>query len=175
MLRSCCLAMLMIILTGCAGVSVTDYADRQPTFDPKTFFNGPLEAQGVVLSRSGVVRRHFTARIDASWDSDGGVLDEAFQWSDGEQQLRFWRFERQAERAYLGRAGDVKGTAEMHYAGNAVNMNYQLLVPLSNGRTIAVTLDDWLYQVDANTLINVTNMTKFGFNVGQVVLTMRKL
>ena len=175
MFRLLCTALLALLLTGCAGVSVNDYADREPTFDPQVFFNGPLEAQGVVFSRSGEVRRHFTATIDASWDQNGGVLDEVFQWSDGERQTRVWRFERSGEGTFIGRAGDVKGTAEMRYAGNAVNMNYRLLVPLSSGRTIAVSMDDWLYQVDANTLINVTDMSKFGFDVGQVVLTMRKL
>lgn len=175
MIRLLCTALVALILTGCAGVSVSDYADREPTFDPLVFFNGPLEAQGVVLSRSGEVRRHFTATIDATWDANGGVLDEVFQWSDGERQTRVWRFERDGERSFVGRAGDVKGSAEMHYAGNAMNMNYRLLVPLSSGRTIAVTMDDWLYQVDDNTLINVTDMSKFGFDVGQVVLTMRKL
>ncbi|WP_199224163.1 DUF3833 domain-containing protein [Saccharospirillum sp. MSK14-1] len=175
MFRLLSVAVLAIMLTGCAGVSVSDYADREPTFDPLVFFNGPLQAQGVVFSRSGEVRRHFTATIDARWNADGGVLDEVFQWSDGERQTRVWRFERDGERSYVGRAGDVKGTAQMRYAGNAVNMNYRLLVPLSSGRTIAVSMDDWLYQVDANTLINVTDMSKFGFDVGQVVLTMRKL
>ena len=76
MFRLLCTALLALLLTGCAGVSVNDYADREPTFDPQVFFNGPLEAQGVVFSRSGEVRRHFTATIDASWDQNGGVLDE---------------------------------------------------------------------------------------------------
>lgn len=168
-------AVAALILTGCAGVSVNDYAGREPSFDPETFFNGPLEAQGVVLSRSGKVRRHFTATIDARWDDNGGVLDEVFQWSDGETQTRLWQFERVGERHYRGSAGDVDGPAQMRYAGNAVNMNYRLQVPLSSGRVISVRMDDWLYQVDADTLINVTEMSKFGFDVGQVVLTMRKL
>lgn len=125
MLRILCITCLAVLLSGCAGVPVNDYAERQPTFDPHYFFNGPLEAQG--------------------------------------------------ERHFQGRAGDVKGSAEMRYAGNAVSMNYRLQVTLSNGRSITVNMNDWLYQVDADTLINVTGMSKFGFDVGQVVLTMRKL
>lgn len=165
----------IVVLSGCAGVSVNDYAGREPNFNPQAFFNGPLEAQGVVFSRSGKVRRHFTATIDAQWDDNGGSLDEVFIWSDGERQTRLWQFERVGERDYRGLAGDVDGSARMRFAGNAVNMNYRLRVPLSSGRVISVKMDDWLYQVDEQTLINVTEMSKFGFDVGRVVLTMRKL
>jgi len=162
-------------LVGCSSVRVSDYQGRDPEFDPEEFFNGTLVAEGVVLSRGGKVNRYFTATIDAQWDKQSGVLDEVFQWNDGERQTRVWRFERVGVRHFQGTAGDVVGTADMRYDGNAVNMEYVLEVPLSNGRTIEVRMDDWLYQTSDNTLINVTEMTKFGFRVGQVVLTMRRL
>lgn len=166
---------VVVLLAGCTSVSVESYSGRDPAFDPQVFFNGPLTAEGVVLSRGGKVNRYFTATIDASWDDRGGRLDEAFQWNDGDTQTRLWRFEKIGDRHYEGRAGDVVGAADMRYAGNAVNMDYVLEVPLSNGRTIQVHMDDWLYQVSDDTLINVTDMTKFGFRVGRVVLTMKRV
>ncbi len=166
--------MLGFMLSGCTGVTVSDYAGREPTFDPVTFFNGTLVAEGVVLSRGGKVNRYFTATIEATWNEDSGTLDEVFQWNDGERQTRVWQFEKVGERHYEGRAGDVVGTAEMRYQGNAVNMEYLLVVPLSNGRTVNIRMDDWLYQTSENTLVNVTEMSKFGFKVGEVVLTMRR-
>lgn len=166
---------VVIALTGCGAVTVGEYEGREPTFDPDVFFNGTLVAEGVVLGRGGKVNRYFTATIDAEWDEDSGVLDEVFLWNDGERQTRVWRFERVGPKHFRGTAGDVVGGAEMRYDGNAVNMTYVLEVPLSSGRTVTVKMDDWLYQTSENTLINVTEMTKFGFKVGEVVLTMRRL
>lgn len=166
---------LIALLTGCANVTVATYEDADLVFDPVDYFNGPLVAEGVVRGRNGEVSRYFNATIDARWDENGGVLDEVFIWSDGERQTRVWHFERVGERHFIGTAGDVVKPAEMRFAGNAVNMKYVLAVPLGNGNTINVTMDDWLYQVNDKTLINVTEMTKFGFKVGEVVLTMRKI
>ncbi|WP_028669150.1 DUF3833 domain-containing protein [Saccharospirillum impatiens] len=165
---------LVALLTGCASVTVATYEDADLVFDPVEYFNGSLVAEGVVRGRNGEVSRYFNATIDARWDERGGVLDEVFIWSDGERQTRVWQFERVGESHYRGTAGDVVKPAEMRFAGNAVNMKYVLAVPLDSGRTINVTMDDWLYQVNDQTLINVTEMTKFGFKVGEVVLTMRK-
>ncbi len=166
---------LVALLTGCASVTVATYEDADLVFDPIEYFNGPLVAEGVVRGRNGEVSRYFNATIDARWDENGGVLDEVFIWSDGERQTRVWNFERVGEQYYRGTAGDVVKPAEMRFAGNAVNMKYVLSVPMANGNTINVTMDDWLYQVNDKTLINVTQMSKFGIRVGEVVLTMRKL
>lgn len=168
-------AVMALILSGCSRMTVMTYEDSEPVFDPVVFFNGPMVAEGIVLNRSGKVTRHFNATIDARWDEQGGVLDEVFEWSDGEQQTRVWTFERIDQQRYIGRAGDVVRPAQMRFAGNAINMKYVLAVPMSNGRTINVTMDDWLYMVNDQTLINVTEMTKFGFKVGEVILTMRRL
>jgi len=36
-------------------------------------------------------------------------------------------------------------------------------------------LNDWIYQLDESRLINQTEMTKWGFNVGQITLIIEKL
>ena len=163
----------LLVLTGCSSLSVTDYRDHPIQFNPNEFFNQPLIAEGFVQDRSGRVTRTFVADIQASWDDNGGVLDETFLWSDGEEQVRVWRFERVEDNQFEGTAGDVKGMAEMQFAGNAIRMQYVLEVPLKNGNTIGINMDDWLHQVSDDTLVNVTEMRKFGFRVGRVVLTMR--
>jgi hypothetical protein len=160
-------------LTGCSTVTVNDYADSSLVFDPMIFFNNQLIAEGIVRDRSGKVTRTFTADIKASWDEQGGILDEVFEWSDGEEQTRVWTFTKTDDQQYVGTAGDVIGEAPMVHAGNAINMAYVLDVPLANGKTIAINMDDWLYLTSENTIVNVTSMTKFGFRVGEVVLTMR--
>ncbi|MFC3852833.1 DUF3833 domain-containing protein [Salinispirillum marinum] len=165
----------VLFLVGCAGVKVQDYADVQPTFDPIAFFNGELVAEGLVQNRSGEVTRHFVATIDAYWDEERGVLDEVFLFSDGEESERYWEFTRTGPNTWTGTAGDVVGESRLVHAGNAIQMRYRLSVPLSSGRNVVLDMDDWLYQVSDQTLINETVMRKFGFRVGKLILTIRKL
>ncbi len=162
-----------LLLMACSHVDVSQYSQNQPQFDPYDFFNGPIKVEGIVLSRSGELLRHFTADINASWNEKQGNLEEVFYWSDGEKQLRDWLFKPDQNGTWIGSAEDVEGEAELRFAGNAIHMRYQLNVPI-DGDTITLTMDDWLYQVTDKVIINKTRMSKFGFSVGEVILTMRK-
>jgi hypothetical protein len=35
-------------------------------------------------------------------------------------------------------------------------------------------MDDWMYLVEENIILNRTSMRKFGFKVGEIVLVMKK-
>lgn len=172
-MKTAFILLTLVLLSACANHSIDDYGANKPSFDPQTFFNNQLIAEGFVRDRSGRVTRWFTADIAANWDESGGVLDEVFLWNDGEEQTRVWNFTTLSADRFSGTAGDVRGNAKMRVAGNAIRMTYQLEVMRDNGKTIAINMDDWLYQVSEKTLINVTTMRKFGFRVGEVVLTMR--
>lgn len=74
---------------------------------------------------------------------------------------------------YTATAGDVKGPSTVRVSGNAMFLNYTLLVPYK-GKTLAVNIDDRMYRVDERTIINESVMRKFGFKVGEIVLTIRR-
>jgi hypothetical protein len=44
-----------------------------------------------------------------------------------------------------------------------------------DGREWVLTLDDWLVQIDEDTLINTTDLKKWGFTVAELVLSIRKV
>lgn len=159
-------------LAGCATVDVADYGAERPPLDLAEYFNGTVDGWGVFQDRSGKVVRRFTVRIDAKWEGNRGTLDERFEFSDGEKQTRVWTLVKDGDR-YRGTAGDVVGTGEGMQQGNAFNMRYVLRVPWS-GRTIDVDMDDWMWRIDGETVLNRTKMTKFGFRVGEVTLSFRK-
>lgn len=166
---------IIIWLSGCANTSVDRYTDGQPVFDPVFFFNGDLIAEGVVYDRRGQKTRSFVAGIQAYWDDEYGFLDEKFLFSDGEEQFRLWEFRRQDRQLWEGRAGDVVGPARFEFSGNAIAMDYRLRVEMQNGRHITLNMEDWLYQVSDDVLIAHTTMRWFGFRVGHISLTMRRL
>ncbi|WP_417530593.1 DUF3833 domain-containing protein [Marinobacter lipolyticus] len=167
------LLLSVLILAGCAGPSLDDYSDREPQLVPEQFFDGELSARGVVKDWSGTVIRTFDADINASWDARGvGTLDEVFRFDDGEVQTRTWILT-PSDDGYLAEAGDVVEPGTMRWQGNAIHMNYVLRVPYGDG-TIDVRMDDWMYLVTPNALINQTTMSKWGVDVGEVVLVITK-
>ena len=163
----------IVLLTGCAAVRVVDYADCTPTLIPEAFFDGALQAHGVVKNRGGKVIRSFNAEIKAHWSGSVGTLEEDFVFDDGEKQRRVWTLTRQTDGRYIGTAGDVIGEAKGEIAGNSMFLKYVLAVPYGNG-TIKLTIDDRMYLVAPNILVNESEMRKFGLRVGQIILVIRK-
>lgn len=171
--RPVLLLLLLPLLSACSGPQLSDYRGEEPELVPHEFFEGELSARGVVKDRSGEVIRHFDATIDASWDEDGvGTLDEVFEYNDGERDTRVWTLEPR-DGGYHATAGDVTEPGFMEFEGNAIHMNYVLEVPYGDG-TINVRMDDWMYRVTEDTVINETEMTYWGFRVGEVVLVIQK-
>jgi len=167
------LLLLLAMLSGCAGPSLDDYRNNRPALVPQEFFTGTLSARGVVKDFSGEVIRTFDADIIASWDDNGvGTLDEVFRFDDGEVQTRVWTLTPKEE-VYHATAGDVVQPGTMRWQGNAIHMNYVLRVPYGDD-TLDVRMDDWMYLVTPDTLINETSMTKWGIEVGEVVLVIQK-
>jgi|TARA_B110000977_G_scaffold169127_1_gene218857 hypothetical protein len=168
------LLMLSIgLLPACTSVSVTDYASNSPKLVLQEFFNGSLRAHGMVKDRSGKVIRYFNATIDASWQNGIGTLDENFVFDDGEKQQRIWTIIKDDTGQYIGTASDVVGKSQLSLAGNSLFLNYVLRIPYDDG-TLDLKIDDRMYLVSKNVLMNESVMTKWGFQVGEIVLVIEK-
>ncbi|MDT7525041.1 MULTISPECIES: DUF3833 domain-containing protein [Idiomarinaceae] len=164
--------MLLVLLVGCSA-KLEDYQGEQPQLKLETFFNGDLVAHGIVQDYSGKVIQRFTADLKGTWDGNEGVLDEQFYYADGTRQERIWYLTKTADHTYEGRASDVEGTAIGTTSGNALHWRYTLIIEL-DGEPFAVDLDDWMYLVDENNMINRTQMYKFGLPVGEITLYIGK-
>lgn len=169
MLRNALALTLVAILSACSGVQVTDYRDMQPALSPEAFFDGKLSAHGVVKNRGGKVTRSFTADIIAYWKDGVGTLEEDFVFDDGEKQRRVWTLTPTGENRYIGTAGDVVGDGLMEVSGNSLFLDYVLRIPYGDG-TIDLRVDDRMYKVSENVLINESKMYKFGVRVGELLL-----
>ena len=178
-LRTLIIGLLTLLLAACSSPGIENYRDRTPQLVPEDFFNGPLTAHGIVKNRSGAVTRTFNAELVGEWENGQGLLAERFVFDDGETQLRDWRLipviddGAPAVKSYIGTAGDVIGDARVHVAGNAMFIRYRLSVPYK-GKTIEVSVDDRMYLVSDHVLINQSKLSKWGLNVGEIVLTIIK-
>ena len=168
-------AMLAIFLiTSCTSNGIDSYANTSPKLDLKTFFDGKLKVYGMVQDMSGNMTRRFTADIDASWEGDTGILDEKFWFDDGEEQIRIWKLKDLGNGDYSGTAGDVVGTAFGSTRGSVFRWQYVLTIPYNDG-TLDVKLDDWLYLITEDRLLNRTSINKFGLEVGEITLVIERL
>ena len=172
-LRISALISYLVFITACASVSQQEYAENQPAMDVREFFNGDLSAHGIVKNRSGKIIRYFNADIIASWHNGVGTLDETFYFDDGEIQKRIWTLTSDSSGQLVGSANDVIGSSVLSVSGNSLFMNYVLRVPFDND-TIDISIDDRMYRLSENLLINESTMSKWGFEVGQIILVIEK-
>ena len=97
-------------------------------------------------------------------------MDERFIFDDGEKQTRVWTLEKNLDGSYNATAGDVRGVGRARVAGNAMFLDYVLTIQLSDS-SIDVAVDDRMYLVSEDVLINESTLTKLGLPVGGIVLT----
>ena len=172
LLRSFFLALLAMLLAGCSSVQLSDYAQEKPKFDLQQYFNGRVIAHGVVQDRSGKVIRRMTVDMKCTWVDDTGTLDEDFTYADGKKEHRVWTIKKQGDR-YIGTAADVVGEAIGAAAGNALNWKYVLALPVDD-KVYNVDFDDWMWQLDDKVMMNRAVFSKFGFKLGEVLITFYK-
>lgn len=165
--------LVVILITGCSGQRIDDYRGTSPEFDMQSFFNGPLQADGVVLNHAGIVQRRFNVKMVGTWQDNVGKLEEWFVFDDGEKTTRTWIITKLENGQYSGTAEDIHGQAMGEVAGFALHWDYQLDIKIDNSN-YRVTFDDWLYQVSDKTVINRSYIKKWGINVGEVILVINK-
>lgn len=163
-----------ILLTGCASMKIEDFNNTKPEFVPQEYFNGKLRAYGIVKDRSGKIIRSFKGEMIGSWDKNGvGTLDEFFVYDDGEEMKRVWTLKPIENKKFIATANDIVGESPMIANGNTVMIDYVMRTPYKNS-TIDLSVQDWLHLQDEKIIINHSKMKKFGFVVGELVITIIK-
>lgn len=166
--------MTILSLFGCSSVDPKIYAKNSPKMDIRNYLNGKLEAQGILQNRAGEVTRTFTVKMIGTWKGNEGKLEEDFIFSDGKTDRRIWKINLSDDNNFTAKAHDTVGIAKGEQYGNAVKMDYILKVDV-DGTDYDIRLIDWIYLVDEKTAINVSQMTKFGFRVGTLSISFKKL
>ena len=167
--------LITILLTSCSGNNMKpiDFKGQKPRLIIEDYLSGNIKAWGILQNRSGKVTRQFSAELNGKWDGKQLILDEKFNWSDGEIQKRQWQINKIDQHNYEGTAGDVVGTAKGYSYGPTFKFEYVLLVPIK-GKNIKITFDDWIFQQDDKVAINKATMTKFGIKVAELTVLFLK-
>ena len=150
-----------------------DFKDKKPRLIIEEYLAGEVKAWGILQNRSGKVTRQFSATLNGKWDGTQLILDETFNWDDGEIQNRQWKINKIDEHNYEGTAGDVVGKAIGYSYRPAFKFEYVLLVPVK-GKELKISFDDWIFKQDDRVAINRATMTKFGFKVAELTVVFVK-
>ena len=175
-IKSILLIISLFLITSCSNNSAMkpeDFKNKEPRLIIEEYLTGNVKAWGVLQNRSGKVTRQFSATLNGKWDGTQLVLDETFNWDDGEIQDRQWKINKIDEHNYEGTAGDVVGKAKGFSYGPAFKFEYVLLVPVK-GKEMKITFDDWIFMQDEKVAINRAKMTKFGIRVADLTVVFVK-
>jgi len=176
MLRRLLALLCVVSLAGCSSIDPQVYAEQTPALNLQQYFNGVLIGHGAVMGRSGEVQRRFVVTIKGSWTGSVGTLDEDFTWSDGKKEKRVWTLRpAPASGQWIGTAADVVGEAKGLVSGNALNWSYTLALKTETGRNFNIEFDDWMFLIDGDVMLNRAVMSYFGFRVGEIFISFRKL
>lgn len=155
-------------------MKIDDFDNKRPKLVLQEYFNGKLLAYGLVKDRNGKIIRTFKGELVGCWDEDGiGILDEKFIYDNGEELLRTWKLVPTGKKTFDATAQDIVGVAKAIVNGNTLMIDYIMRIPY-NGSTIDVSIKDWLHLHEDGVIINHSKMKKFGFHVGELVITILK-
>ena len=164
---------IFLTLLGCSTMKIDDFANTEPEFNLMQFFEGNVEAWGIVEDRFGNLKRQF--KVDMNGTIKDGVLtlEEDFIYADGEKDKRIWKFSKLDSNSYKGLANDIVGEAMAKEQGNAFNMKYKMDLDLGFAE-LRVSFNDWMFRIDNETIVNKASINKFGLNIANVTLFFRK-
>ena len=175
-IKSILLIIFLLLITNCSDnnkMKPEDFKNKEPRLIIEEYFNGDVNAWGVLQNRFGKVTRQFSANLNGKWDGKKLILDEKFNWNDGEVQTRQWQITKIDENNYEGIAGDVVDKAKGYSYGSTFKFEYVLLVPVK-GKEMKITFDDWIFMQDERVAINKATMTKFGIKVAELTVVFVK-
>lgn len=160
------LVALLPFVLSCSS-SLDDYDGTTPKFNLPTYLNGEISAWGIVQDYSNKLSRRFCVDIVGTWQGNTGQLHETFYYNDGEQQIRIWDLSVAENGRVTGSAADVIGEASGSANGTAFNWQYTLRVPV-DGSEYDLFVDDWMFMLDENRMMNRSYMKKLGVTVAEI-------
>ena len=143
-----------------------------PGFDIRTHLSGPILSEGMIYGPDGRVSARFVANMHGEWQGDSGTLTEQFRYADGRTQDRKWHLTMGEDGKFTATADDIIGTAQGEQRGAVARITYRLRLPPEAGGHV-LDVNDWLYLMENGTIMNRSEMRKFGMKVAELIATMR--
>ncbi len=152
--------------------SPSSYSKTGPAFDLRKHLSGQILSEGLIFGPTGKMTNSFVAEMVGEWDGDTGVLSERFTYSNGTVQDRKWYLKIGPGNTFTATADDIVGEATGELSGSTAKLRYKIILPEDAGGHV-LNVTDWMYLTDNGTIMNKSEMRKFGLKVAELVATMR--
>jgi hypothetical protein len=130
------------------------------------FFKGRTYAYGWFGAINGTTRR-FKVVLDGRWNGQVLTLREAFEYEDGEKDVKTWRFRKTSPTTYLGTREDVIGETLVTLDGPIATFTYDVNLTPKAEPTIVRFSDTLLLEADG-TLRNTAWVSRWHLPVARV-------
>lgn len=130
------------------------------------FFKGRTYAYGWFGAINGSSRR-FRVVLDGRWNGQVLTLREAFEYEDGERDVKTWRFRKNGPNTYLGTREDVIGETLVTLNGSNATFAYDVNLTPKAAPTIVRFYDTLALQADG-TLLNTAWVWRWHLPVARV-------
>ncbi|MEM6619765.1 MAG: DUF3833 family protein [Pseudomonadota bacterium] len=160
-------------LTGFQAQKTSDYPTGRP-FDIREHLDGRMVCEGVLYGPLGRVVTRFVADFEGTWEGNKGRLRESFRYDSGSTQDREWTLTTHNDGTFDALASDLAGPGTGVMDGSAVRLSYRIKLPESGGGH-ELDATDWMYLLDNGTIVNRSQLSKFGIKVAELVATIRKV
>lgn len=134
----------------------------------EAFFSGRSYAYGTLSAINGE-RRDFFITLDGRLAGGVLTLREAFVFSNGEREVKTWRFRKSGPDSYVGTRENVIGETTLTVEGSRASMAYDINLTPKAAPTI-VRFEDSLVLESDGSLRNSARMSKFGLPIGRVIV-----
>ncbi len=166
------LVLALLLRPGFRSQRPADYAGTDPEFDIRRHLSGRFLSEGMIYGPTGRVVSRFLAEMEGTWQGDSGTLSEDFRYAGGGTQARQWTLRIGAEGAFTATAPDIIGTGIGQHSGATVRLSYRIRLPEDGGGHV-LDVTDWMYLMENGTILNRSEMRKFGVKVAELVATIR--
>ena len=167
--------LLLLLLVGACSQTPTlnDAPLSSKKLHLEDFFTGKTTAYGQFQDRFGRVRRRFVVEIQGEWDGKNLTLIEDFLYADGSSEQRIWTLQKRGKNSWFGTAKGVEGTAYGEERNDTFNWKYSFNLQSKEGVT-RVDFDDWMWLLADKRLLNRAYVSKYGINIGEVIIYFEK-
>ena len=150
------------------------FSEGSPRFIPEQYFLGKTKGTGQFWDRFSNLKLNFTAELEGSWDGKILSLKEILRYDSGEVVNRVYEITKINDNLYEIRCPDLDGVGKIESYGNTLKWSYYLKQKIG-ARLITLYFDDWMFLRDDNIILNRAFGHKWGFDIGEVFMSVQKL
>ena len=141
----------------------------------ENFFTGKVEASGYMIFFYPKKRKqNLKVLFSGNFKNNNLVLKESYFENNLKTSTRNWKFKKLSDDRYIGYEKNIVHPFKLIIKNNSLDMKYKFKTQFKN-YNFNVYVEDQMYLVKKNTIINKTKISKFHIPIAETFLLYTKL